>query len=477
MVNIYTDTDKLKIICDFTNHQNFPYGTTTLTFDINGLSMDATNELILFNNLIGGFVFASFVGDLYFNGVKATMETVNQMFQDTCFNCCGSGGGGDIHIDTDDIVNALDKINETLKKGGGGTGHCECDMWTLHYVTIDEFNNMEHIADDSYFIYCDCDECEGYNPEDIDTKLKRTRIEKHTDCSGTTKIVYEITYKEHSEDGGNTWIIDDRTTEIIDVEKDCPECGYVPQEEKYVGMIKFIDGTPQWRINEMLCINKDNPSVNMDINFINSEDEHKGGYGTSLVVELTKIEPYLYRIVFDNTYPNKMYDTYYWMKMGVRTDDVFVEWFELPSIVDCLDGVYLSDKVIFPSTMKEVGFKYNPLQHDSSLRIKHIVFQEGTERIIGFQGIGGYIEKIDLPNTLKYIDGAAFYMFTHLTEIVLPSSLIEIGSEAFRACSNLSNVTYNGTMEEWNNISKGENIFALTNVRFIHCSDGNIQIN
>lgn len=146
MLNIYTDDDKLKVICDFVDHPNFPYGTTTLTFDINGLSMDATNELILFNNSIGGFVFASFLNELKFNGVQATKSNVNKLFQDTCFNCCNGGGGSDIHIDTDDIVNTLEKINSTLK---GET--------IEEFISKEDFNKITPINDKKYLIYEEID--------------------------------------------------------------------------------------------------------------------------------------------------------------------------------------------------------------------------------------------------------------------------------------------------------------------------------
>lgn len=150
MVNIYTDTDKLKIICEFTNHKNFPYGTTVLTFDINGLSMDSTNDLILFNNSIGGFVFASFIDDLYFNNTKATMATVNQLFQSTCFNCC-SGTGGDIHFDSKEIVDALNAINKTLKTSGG-------TYYDEDYMTIEEYEAITPEEDKKYLIYIEDEE-------------------------------------------------------------------------------------------------------------------------------------------------------------------------------------------------------------------------------------------------------------------------------------------------------------------------------
>lgn len=169
MVNIRSDTDKLNVICDFVNHPNFPYGTTTLTFKINGLMMDATNELILFNNSQGGFVFASFVNDLYFNNVKATMANVNELFQNTCFSCCSSGGGGgsDIHIDTNDIVKALNNLNKTLRCNCGG----QCCEYKEVYLTLEEYNALSAQSPNvKYIIYCTSGDC-TYDEEDFDNNI------------------------------------------------------------------------------------------------------------------------------------------------------------------------------------------------------------------------------------------------------------------------------------------------------------------
>lgn len=227
MVNIYTDNEKLNIICDFTNHQNFPYGTTTLTYKINGLMMDASNELILFNNSQNGFVFASFVNDLYFSGVKATMATVNDLFQETCFSCCGSGGGGggSIHIDTDDIVDALEDINETLKNGSSGSGSCDCEMWEEEYLTLDEYNAKDHDATTKYLIYCEDDDC-SYSEEDIDTgtTIYSSTTVTTSQCNENDLYAITTTTQYKSTDSGSTWVVNSITTSSALTEENCAAC-------------------------------------------------------------------------------------------------------------------------------------------------------------------------------------------------------------------------------------------------------------
>lgn len=201
MVNIRTDTDKLNVICDFVNHPNFPYGTTTLTFKINGLMMDATNELILFNNSQGGFVFASFVNDLYFNNVKATMQTVNSLFQETCFSCCssgGGGGGGDIHIDGTEIVKALNNINKTLRYNCGDGGICD---YKETYLTLEQYNALSAQSPNiKYIIYCESGDC-TYDEEDFDTNLDPSEEVCEENIDFNEKYMTIDEYNQSDKDG------------------------------------------------------------------------------------------------------------------------------------------------------------------------------------------------------------------------------------------------------------------------------------
>ncbi len=63
------------------------------------------------------------------------------------------------------------------------------------------------------------------------------------------------------------------------------------------------------------------------------------------------------------------------------------------------------------------------------------------------------------------------------TEIIIPAkyeglSVILIDDDAFRKCSSLTSVTFDGTKAEWNNISKG---FSFSDGACIHCTDGDIS--
>ena len=74
----------------------------------------------------------------------------------------------------------------------------------------------------------------------------------------------------------------------------------------------------------------------------------------------------------------------------------------------------------------------------------------------------------------KGIAGSAFNTCTSLTSIIIPNTVINIDEYAFWWCSNLTDITFNGTKEEWNAISKGEEWDSHTGNYTVHCTDRDI---
>ena len=64
----------------------------------------------------------------------------------------------------------------------------------------------------------------------------------------------------------------------------------------------------------------------------------------------------------------------------------------------------------------------------------------------------------------------AFIDATNLTEIMLPESISSIGKSAFNGCSNLKEIYYFGTQEQWQSISKGSYNSALTSANIYYYS-------
>lgn len=97
--------------------------------------------------------------------------------------------------------------------------------------------------------------------------------------------------------------------------------------------------------------------------------------------------------------------------------------------------------------------------------------------------IGGYaffncrsLTSITIPNSVTSIGSYAFLDCISLISISIPNSITSIGDGVFSGCSSLTSVTFNGTMEEWNNITKGSGWNQNVPATYVQCSDGNVQL-
>ena len=59
--------------------------------------------------------------------------------------------------------------------------------------------------------------------------------------------------------------------------------------------------------------------------------------------------------------------------------------------------------------------------------------------------------------------------------ITIPSSVTNIGDYAFYGCTGLKDITFIGTQDQWNAISKGSDWNYKTGFYTIHCTDGDIH--
>ena len=91
----------------------------------------------------------------------------------------------------------------------------------------------------------------------------------------------------------------------------------------------------------------------------------------------------------------------------------------------------------------------------------------------------GNIERMEISPDVTSIGSHAFENFTLLTEVTLPDGIRYIGEYAFGCCWNLSDLYYDGTQNEWDNIEKGDlwdidaGLYTATGTYNLHCSEEN----
>lgn len=79
-----------------------------------------------------------------------------------------------------------------------------------------------------------------------------------------------------------------------------------------------------------------------------------------------------------------------------------------------------------------------------------------------------------IPDGVTTIKKYAFNGYHTLKSLTIPNSVTSIGYCAFQNCSNLTSITFNGTKDEWNAITKGFIWNEDTGNYTIHCTDGDI---
>ena len=86
-----------------------------------------------------------------------------------------------------------------------------------------------------------------------------------------------------------------------------------------------------------------------------------------------------------------------------------------------------------------------------------------------------------IPSTYKgrrvsYIGASAFRGLVSLTSITIPDSVTYIGAYAFLGCTSLTSINFEGTVEQWNNISKEIQWNYEVPATEVICSDGTVTL-
>ena len=72
------------------------------------------------------------------------------------------------------------------------------------------------------------------------------------------------------------------------------------------------------------------------------------------------------------------------------------------------------------------------------------------------------LSEVTFPASLKTIESSAFSGCRNLSEVKLPASLTAIQSSVFHLCINLKTVSYDGSLEQWNDITAGNDVLGYS---------------
>lgn len=109
---------------------------------------------------------------------------------------------------------------------------------------------------------------------------------------------------------------------------------------------------------------------------------------------------------------------------------------------------------------------------------KGVITFDGPVTSIGYGAFSGCfsLTSVTIPNGVTSIRDNAFLDCTSLTSVTIGNGVTSIGYGAFYYCSALTSIIFEGTTEQWNAITKGEewNFNALAT--YVQCSDGRVEL-
>ena len=86
------------------------------------------------------------------------------------------------------------------------------------------------------------------------------------------------------------------------------------------------------------------------------------------------------------------------------------------------------------------------------------------------------LTSITIPDSVTRVGSEAFYSCAGLTSVTIGNGVTSISERAFNYCTSLTSIKFNGTIAQWNAISKGESWNHVTPATKVVCKDGTISI-
>ena len=128
--------------------------------------------------------------------------------------------------------------------------------------------------------------------------------------------------------------------------------------------------------------------------------------------------------------------------------------------------------ITFDGPVKYISNCFTSCRSLTSITIPESVTSIGTQ---AFKDCTSLIS-ITIPNSVTFIYSSAFSLCSSLTSVAIPNSVTNISYSVFSGCSSLTSITFEGTMEEWNSISKGVGWNNQVPATYVQCTDGQVEL-
>ena len=170
-------------------------------------------------------------------------------------------------------------------------------------------------------------------------------------------------------------------------------------------------------------------------------------------------------------FPNDDYLEDYVSTYSEPMKEDLAEFFSQQNIQEALDNndiQYLYDEF-------QESLVWRPKELTIILLLSGIDILRNVTKVPRKMFFGLDVVKVEIPKNILTIGNRAFCDCAELLRVKLPKSVKEIENYAFYMCPDLYEIDYEGTMEDWNEIRKGE-LWHSGRSLYINCSDGEIKL-